>query len=263
MPKIERLVPGDSERQRISWFFYGHPGSGKTTVAATFPAPLFVFPVNEGSVMTLENHPPSEPVDYVILGRGRERVIDEFEALLVELEQAHARAMGLLAKGKESEALKVFPWQTLVIDGLTHFGDLIISDLGGPTAMMTQQQWGIFSGFFRSLHSRLSRLDVDIVYTSLARVTETAEGFSSGGPWVAAQVGEKLPASCDVISYLECEDRQKAVHYMAYFRKHKHWIARSRFPWLPKSVEDFSYSKAIQLWDNYRKERKQSTEKGE
>ena len=54
----------------VRWFMYGATGSGKTTAAATFPAPLFIVPKNEMSVVTLagRNVPYIEVTDRASMG---------------------------------------------------------------------------------------------------------------------------------------------------------------------------------------------------
>lgn len=244
------------------WFLYGALGSGKTRAASTFRAPLFLVPANEGSELTLRQL-ADKNLPFIRIGKRMNGQVVPARAhmseVLSELEKMHAEMLRLRnladkASGDEQEALyakadAAFPWQTIVVESLTHLGDLLVEDVSDyGKKKMDQQQWGLISTFFRTVHSRLRGMDAHIVYTALAKAQESDSGsITSGGPNLIGQMAEKLPSQCDVVAYLEelqyvdKTGAQQNVHRV-YFRKYKYWLARTRFANFPAYVDNFNFA---------------------
>lgn len=228
------------------WFFYGATGSGKTTVASTFPSPLFLVPANEGSELTLRG----KHLQFIRLGKTPEgKVIpvrQHLSTILTDLEKRHEQMRVALSKGDDAAAHAAFPWQTIVVESLTHLGDMLVEDVSGyGTKKMDQQGWGLISSFLRTLHSRLRNLDVHVVYTALQKTTENEQsGVITGSPNLIGQTAEKLPSACDVIGYCEEQPVPKGGEpkYRVHFRKHLYWPARSRFRGFPDHVDNFEFA---------------------
>lgn len=227
------------------WFLYGQTGAGKTTIASSFPEPLFLVPANEGSELTLRGR----GLPFVRLGKRKDGqsvpVRAHISEILTELERKHALMRQAYAKGDEEGAHAQFPWQTIVVESLTHLGDMLVEDVSNNgQRKMDQQGWGLISSFLRTLHSRLRNLDVHVVYTSLAKVTESEGGTTLGGPNLIGSTAEKLPSACDVIAY--CEElpgsKPEAPRFRAHFRKHSYWVARSRFASFPAQIDNFTFA---------------------
>src|SRR5690606_37061802 len=77
----------------IKALFYGPNGTGKTTVAGTFPAPI-IFDINERGTRVLATEE----------GRIKKRAVDEFEMLV--------QGFWYLKSGKH-------PFKTVVLDNIT------------------------------------------------------------------------------------------------------------------------------------------------
>lgn len=231
------------------WFLYGQTGAGKTTCASTFPAPLFLVPANEGSELSLRG----KNLSFVRLGRRADGatvpVRAHFSEVLTELERRHAQMRQALAKGDEEVAHAAFPWQTIVVESLTHLGDMLVEDVSmNGTKKMDQQGWGLISSFLRTVHSRLRNLDCHVVYTALAKTSESESGAVLGGPNLIGSTAEKLPSACDVIAY--CEElpgsKPEQPRFRAHFRKHSYWVARSRFSTFPAHLDNFTFAQVEQ-----------------
>ena len=222
------------------WFLYGDSGSGKTTNASTFPRPLFIVPQNESSITTLRGRdiPYYEAIDIsspVVGGVGG------MLSILSEIEQAYDA-------GPDE-----FPYDTLVIESISHYADLAIEEMTrGGDLQMDQQKWGRFGSHFRNLQTRLRRLDCNVIFTALAKSSDGASDDETGKrvkdvmgmPMIQGQTSIKLPSACDVIGY--CEEYRinpKDTRYRIHFRKFKQFPARSRFKRIPPVIEDFAFSK--------------------
>lgn len=244
-----------------AWFLYGSMGAGKTRAAATFPDPLFILPANENSHLTLAQL-KEQNIPYITIGKRPDgtpvKARQHLSEVLTELDRRHGLMRQCYAKAMkepnpdaraalEAEALKHFPWQTIVGDALTHLGDLLVDDVSNQGAKkMDQQGWGIVSNEYRTLHSRLRNMDVHVVYTALAK-TQEAEGggIAQGGPNLIGSMAEKLPSACDVVVYMEelAGDAKTGPTYRAYLRKYRWWQARTRFGGFPDYMDSFDFRK--------------------
>lgn len=210
------------------WFLYGPTGSGKTTAASTFPRPIFIVPQNEGSIATLRGRdfPYYEVVDMsspLKAGRGgMVRVLDQLEA----------------AYNKDPDE---FPFDTIVIESLSHYADLCIEELtDGNVKPMDQYRWGRLTGHLRNLQKRLRQLEVHAVFTALETTDVLDNQVVIGKPMIQGQAAIKLPSACDVIGFMTASSGEKAKHTM-HLRPYKSYAARSRFP-LPSKIENFNFA---------------------
>jgi hypothetical protein len=269
MSALEIQTSDQIQMPWTAWFLYGDTGSGKTRVAATFPAPLFLVPANENSHLTLAQL-LGQKLPYILVGKRADGTVvgvrAHYSEILTELEKRHeqmrreytaatkARAAGDEEKAQthEAAAAQAFPWQTIVPESLTHLGDLLVDDVGDfGRKKMDQQAWGVISTFLRTVHSRLRNMDVHVVYTSLAKQQLGENGsVISGGPNIIGSLAEKLPSACDVIAYLEeipgsGRDKNGKLNpstFRTYFRKYQKWQVRSRFGGFPDYVDNFQFA---------------------
>jgi len=206
------------------WFLLGDTGSGKTTVASSFPRPLFIVPRNEGSMTTLMGGDfPYKEIS----------TRQDMDAILKAIEDEYARDPN------------AFPFDTIVIESVSHYTDLIIEELTSHNRFnMDQLRWGHLSSHLRSVHSRLRALDVHTVFTSLAKIQRNKDGeIIDGGPLLQGQMSYKLPSACDVFAY--CEVREgRPPQYETWFSTRKSIPARSRFRGMPPSIKNFRFADA-------------------
>lgn len=223
---------------------YGPTGSGKTTAAASFPNPLFLVPASEGSELTLA----SMDVDYMKLGRdANDNVVpvrEHLNAILDMLETQHTAMRRLLAEGKGDDAAAMFPWETIVLESMTHLCAMLQDDISqNGKIKMDQQRWGIMSDYLRTVHTRLRGLDCHVVFTALAK-TEGEEGSDTvGAPDIPGKMSRLLPSACDAIGYCETLDPggKNPPVWQVHFRQHKIYPARVRFKGVPAVVKNFTF----------------------
>jgi hypothetical protein len=212
----------DIQQPWTHWFLAGDTGTGKTTCAATFPAPLFIMPYNEMSIVTLAGTDmPYLTVDGI---RSMEKYIGELE-----------RDYNRNPDG--------FPYETIVIESLSHYLDLAIEEItGGNKKNMDQQGWGKLSAHLRNLHARLRNIDVHCVFTSLLSTKVDREGtVTAVEPLMQGQMKYKLPSACDVIGLCTFSPGKPDL-YEVHFAPHKKFGARTRFRDMPKHIRNFKFA---------------------
>lgn len=225
-----------------AWFLYGDSGSGKTEALATFPKPLVILPKNEGSILTLRGR----DVDYTEVGTRAEML-----AVLTMLETRYNQMLSLPPSATKADLDKYFPWQTIGVESLSHYCELLVEDISQRGHLkMDYSKWGELTGHIRTIHSRLRNLDVHIVYTSLAKQDENGRGQ----PMMVGKSSAVTPSACDYLGY--CEQTGGSARAPATFRVHFNqygvWPARARqsralresgTPAFPSIIEDFSFDK--------------------
>jgi hypothetical protein len=212
------------------WFFYGETGSGKTSIAASFPDPVFIVPVNEGSIVTLRGRdiPYYESCDMSSQVRdgvgGLNRILDELERNYVQ-------------------DINAFPFQTIVLDSLTHYSELVVEEISeSGTKQMDPKKWGEVGAHFRNVHSRLCNMQVHVVYTALSRIDKNDAGVVIAGPFLSGAAAIKLPSACEVVGYCEATKVKGITEYRTHFKKCGFYPARTRFGALPDVIQNFDFA---------------------
>jgi hypothetical protein len=217
------------------WFLYGESGSGKTKSASTFSRPCFLVPYNEQSITTLRG---MDVPYYEVTGAGEigkeTAVVDgsgSLMSVLLELETLYY------------QDIDAFPYETIVIESITHYSDLVMEEMTrGGKVFMDQGKWGSFLAHFRNIQSRLRKMQVHAVFTALSKVDKADDDTIIGGPHIQGQVAAKLPSACDVIGYCEEVRSGKDSVYRMHLRKYKHFPARSRFRDVPATIDNFNFT---------------------
>ena len=212
------------------WFLYGPTGSGKTTAASTFADPLFLVPKTENSQLTLKG------LDFPYI-----EIIDLDSPLTADGRGGMNKVISELSTEYHRDP-NSFPYQTIVLESVSHYSDLVIESLtnGGKNAM-DQLRWGLLTSHFRHLHTVLRDMQVHVVYTALAALEEKGS-TTVGGPLMSGASKVKLPAACDVIGYCEAYGGKNKQQYRIHFQKHQNYEARTRFKMMPTIVENFNFA---------------------
>lgn len=228
----------DIEYSWSHFFLYGPTGAGKTEAASTWPQPVFIVPYNEQSIATLKGR----DVAYYELTNMTDKLVGNRGGLgpiLDELFNAY------------QEDPDSFPFQTIVIESISHYLDLVVDEISqGGRRQMDQRHWGSVLAHFRNTQSRLRNMQVHVVFTALAEIYKDKEGnITGGGPMISGATAKKLPSACDVIGYCEYKPGAKNVPptYRIHFRDHGIYPARARFRGWPGSVDNFHFDKVNHL----------------
>ena len=248
---VEKVRP-----EYAHWFIYGKMRSGKTRAAATFPRPLFIVPYQEGSHVSLMG---MKGIDFVLVHGSigePQRVAAEpgtaysLTSILADLEQRYAAAEKLWQKGTEEANIaadKLFPWETVVIESISHYTDLVQEELTrGNTLDMDRQKWGKLSAHLRSTHARLRSLPVHVVFIALSVEHFDGKGeLRGGGPAFPGQMKYKLPSACECVVYMTHREGKGVGSYKAHFQTHQVFEAGCRYDELTKmgSMTPFSFAK--------------------
>ena len=225
----------DIEQPYTRWFLYGQSGSGKTHSAGTFPKPIFIVPSNENSIITLRG----QDVPYIEVA-NRSDMLQAINWLRAQYDQM----LALYDAGEDDKAEQAFPWQTVVVESLSHYCELLVEDIGQRgMKKMDMQAWGQLSSHLRTVHSQLSAMDVHVVYTSL-------ESIDDNGVGRALMVGKNalmMPSACDIIAYCEAVPMPKGKEpiYRVHFRQYQRYPARSRFKAFPEHIDNFDFAKIL------------------
>ncbi len=222
------------------WFLYGNTGAGKTRCAATFPSPVFIQPKNEGSTTSLIDVGDFPFYEATCMEEtatkngkpvGAPDGVGGLNNILWELETQYRSAPNK------------FPYETIVLESLTHYSDLVVEQLtNGNNKNMDQQRWGQLTAHLRNVQARLKNMQVFVVYTALAKVATTDAGVVVAGVALPGAAALKLPSACDSIGYCEAlPAKQNQWHGRVHFKKCGPYDARSRFN-IPKQIDNFDFN---------------------
>lgn len=160
----------DSLERKRTWLVYGRSGTGKTTLAASFPKPILLIDIkDEGdeSVSDVEGVDIFEPAS-----------LEEFEA-----------AYWWLKHDKKGQRYK-----TVVIDTLTQLQLLVLESIGdgkskaklrgqkaiGSWGTMTKQDWGKASEIMKTQIMNFRGLPSHTVFIAQEKMVDPDEGHDDG-----------------------------------------------------------------------------------
>lgn len=181
---MDRAKPVKSLSKPRSWVIYGRAGTGKTTLAGTFPGPVLLLDCKD------------EGTDSVSDVKG----LDVFE---VESTEDLEEIYWALAEGPKK-------YGTVVIDTITQLQQIRVEEvansknLKGKTAgdwgTLTKQDWGSISGWMKKTITDFRSLDMEVVFLAQDRVFNMSEEEEVVDGSINPEVGPRLSPS--VMSHL-------------------------------------------------------------
>lgn len=177
-------------REHRSFVLYGRSGTGKTTIAGTFPTPILVLDVKDVGDDSLVG---VEDLDVMDVGTW-----DDFEIAYWFVKRHPER------------------YKTIVIDTVSQLQQLAIrkvlddkgrdSDRAGEWGVMTKQMWGDVASIMKSWIINLRDLPMEVVFIAQDRTFNVGEEDEDNG--LAPEVGPALSPSI-------AKALNAAVHFIA------------------------------------------------
>ena len=244
---LEFISPKDSE-DYIKCLFYGRPGSGKTTLACTFPKPLLLIDMKDEKGYLI-----AKKIKGVTVVRAK--TVEDLYTIYWHLRENPDQ------------------YKTVVLDTVTAGQSLFIEDLRlrkkpnidpnkmGMWGTMSRQDWGEISQNYGPLLINFRDLDLNVVYLSHERTFNQGEDENEDdrldpyiGPRLMPSISSSLLAAVDFIG--NCFIRQVKIkdqfksQYCLRVGPHPVYITKVRVP-KEREVEavlvDTSYNDIIDL----------------
>jgi len=247
---------GDVKRSK-SFAIYGKAGTGKTTLAGTFPTPALLLDIQDEGTDSVSDVKGLDVLDIEDL--------DMMDDVYWELKSGKL-------KGK---------YKTLILDTVTMLQHLKIMDIVGPKlersgkqagdwGTMTKQNWGEVASYLKDQITRFRNLEMNVIFIAQERIFNAGEEDSDAGvidpevgPALSPSVKSHLNAAVNVIAntfirvrYIEKKDEKgrkkklKKIEYCLgvgpsdiYTRK----VRKPRSIDLPDVIVDPTYEEIIEL----------------
>lgn len=173
LPSIKKVADIQNPK---SFVIYGLPGSGKTTLASTFPKPLLLMDMND---------------------KGTDSISDVKNVYVAEIEDA-AQVDAMYWELKEGR----HDYETVVLDTMTRFQELVIEEVTGSKESLTfgslsRKQFGDVSGRLKNLITLYRDLDMNVVFIAQQRVFNVAEDSDLPDDELPAEIGPALLPSVE------------------------------------------------------------------
>ena len=243
---MERIKPVANQGLTIAALFYGRAGTGKTTVACSFPGPALHLDIRE------------KGTDSVTDVKGLDSLpVTEWD----ELEQVY----WYVASGSS-------PYKTVIIDAVSQLQDLAVEkamedDGKEAGSLVTKRQWGTAAGYLKTWiinYRDLVDLGIHVVFCAHDRTTEGDEGEDGEltptvGPRIMPSVASILTAAVKLtgntfiresIKKLEGGKIERTVIYSMRLGPHAFYSTKVRQPkgsYVPDVLDNPSFESLTQI----------------
>jgi hypothetical protein len=242
---VSRITPVHELPLIVAALFYGKAGTGKTTLAATFPGPILHLDIREKGTDSISDVKGVDTVDILTW--------PDFE-----------KAYWYLKSGKAK-------YKTVIVDAVTQLQDLAMSSVVGEAGkkeddVVSQRMWGMISGRMKTWivnYRDLVEESVNVVFLAHTRKnegeeTEDNEVAPEIGPRLMPSVASVLTACVKIIgntfiqeSFTKEENRKiRNVKYCMRLGPHGVYETKIRQPkgsFTPDILEDPSYAKLVSI----------------
>jgi len=226
----------DAASKFMRVLLYGDMKAGKTTLAATFPDPVFIDTDKGGMTIRKEHVPMVRCYD----SKG---IIKRVFAIL---EAAKAKS-GPFAEGGEFANCK-----TIVLDSISVFSNSAIVDLIAQTGRDPMEVKAGYDEYGRLLNVQIAlgklfktlSTQYHVVVTALPSVDKDENtGSMIGGPLIVGSYRGLIGADFDEIYYLSSEGTKDSVKHVLFTSKTSFYAAGTRLGSLPYKIEDPTFDK--------------------
>jgi len=250
---IKELKPEDKPR---SWLFYGRAGTGKTTLAASFPKPLLVIDIDDKGTDSISDLPGIKLVEPT--------TFDELTEIYWYLKENPTR------------------YKTVVIDTISQVNRMLVNEISGDKARnagkapgdwgtMKLADWGKVAAKMKNWITDMRNLPIEMVFLAQDRVfnldEENEEAIDSDsidpevGPRLSNSVASHICAAVHVIgntfirevkktSKINKDKVIKRKEYCIRLGPSSYYITKLRKPKsiiLPDFVSEPSYKKIMTI----------------
>lgn len=176
--------PISEVKRELSAAVYGRSGTGKTTLAASWPKPILYINIRDNGEESISDVEGIDEVD-----------IETSEDLLEQILWLHKKA----SKGK-------LVYKTVVLDTMSQLQTLLVEEMGatkkipkgkrpGDFGVLHRQDWGKISGDLIKVIMDIRALPVNSVFIAQERVFNAGDEEDDGIDQLAPEVGTKLMPS--------------------------------------------------------------------
>jgi hypothetical protein len=227
---LERVNLTAPETQ-YSIVIHGDTGCGKTSLAATFPRPLFLSPADEAGWETLKH---TNPDTY-------------FERDRLPIVWKLTKALDIVEGLKDVQPLiKSGDVKTVVIDSLTFWTEMYYDHLLSSSASKDPRQvFGLLGDHLRNVRSKFQLLPVNIVWLCLTKYPD--ENTKLALPEIKGRQAGMFAAGCKYLWYMRVGGNDGKTRELK-TRKFGNILARGRDGGrLPDTIPNPTYRKIHEL----------------
>lgn len=240
---VSRIVGISETLGDVSMILYGRSGTGKTTIASTFPKPILILDIKEEGTDSIADYSD-----------------DEIKVLPVESWDDIEQMYWYLESGKH-------PFKSVVIDTVTQMQELCLKDQLQQAGkdFASQQIWGNVAGQMKTWTMNFRDLTgLQVAFLAQDRVHDTDSDDDdeqidpSVGPRLSPSVASTLNAAVKVIGYTYIQEVVKKSstgitrdkEYRLRVGPHPYYITKIRKPKnkeCPEYIPDPTFDKIIDI----------------
>lgn len=206
------FVPAPEPPDTFNLIAYGHPGSGKSTFAATAPGPIIWVNLEGAGALAYARKTAAKRGTEILEVRVKDG--DHAQSVLDDVYK-HVH------NGVDPKP------RTVVIDTLGKLREAILRDLAGK-AQPTLPQFGIAANKIGNFVRIMRDEPVNLVLLAHADVQDSDEGERLVRPMIGGKLTDTLPAEVDVVAYCVALREEKGIRYVGQLVEAKGRVAKDR-----------------------------------
>jgi len=231
----------ETEINKVRLLVYGDTGSGKTTLAGTFPHPFFIDTDRGGRTLKAKHIP------HIKLERG---------------ERTYDTVMDILRRLKEgTQPFDKLEVKTLVFDSVTSLADHLLCAImlypRKPGQLkrnpnLEKPEWDdymVLQNQLKDIMTTAQDLDINIVGTCGEKLErDEVRGTFVGKPAIVGGYRDAIGYAFDEYYHMAVEGSGEKVKYVVHTVKHLYYTAKSR-DGMPAKIEDPTHAKLFRAME--------------